>query len=103
MIVHVAVGAGISLLNPEDTRRFKVRISCQPAELQQAHAMLATIGRVEHADAAWIDVDALKYRLHSAPDPQWLADVDAMVEAARPYGWVSEDRCSIRAHIELAQ
>jgi hypothetical protein len=103
MIVHVAVASGISLLNAEDTRRFKVRIACQPEQLPKGHEMLATIGRVEDANTAWIDVDALKYRLLAAPNPQWLSEIDAMVEAARPYGWISEDSRSVRAHIEIAE
>jgi hypothetical protein len=63
----------------------------------------AGLGRFRDADTAFLDAAALRAAAEPrATAPDWSAQWDAMVAAARSKGWVSEDGASLQVHVESA-
>ena len=62
----------------------------------------ATAGKVELSDAetAWISEQALRQWPGVEHDCGWQQDFTAMIEKARPHGWIDDGRKAIKAHIE---
>jgi hypothetical protein len=52
------------------------------------------------ADTAWISQDALRLRPEVAADAAWQQSFAAMIEKARPHGWVDDARKAIKAHVD---
>lgn len=48
---------------------------------------------------AWLSITVLK-RAAATGDDGWAGRFDQMIDAVRPYGWVSEDGRHVRAHLE---
>lgn len=96
MIVECGAASGPRLVEPDDLRRFKVR-------LVSAQAGLADLAGIEISGGdALVPIDLVP-RLPGAPvDDEWLAGFRAMVEGAAAHGWVDAERHAIRAHVEQA-
>jgi hypothetical protein len=63
----------------------------------------AGLGRFQDAETAFLDAAALRAAAEPrATAPDWSAQWDAMVAAARSKGWVSEDGASLQVHVESA-
>jgi hypothetical protein len=62
----------------------------------------ATAGKAELPDpeTAWIFQDALRHWPGMEQDAAWQQNFSAMIEKARPHGWIDEARKAIKAHIE---
>ncbi len=56
--------------------------------------------RASDAAAVWIPIKHLK-EMPKVSSPEWQASFDTMIEKAQPFGWVSSDGLSVRAHIKL--
>jgi hypothetical protein len=53
--------------------------------------------------AAWVDASAVPKLMPDAPTAEWRASFDAMLRAARKFGWIDEATGRVRAHIERAE
>ena len=96
MIVECGGGMGPRLIEPNDLKRFKVRLIVG----QAGPACLAGI-EIGGGDAL-VPIDLVP-RLPGAPtDNAWLAGFRAMVDGAAAHGWVDAERQAIRAHVEHA-
>jgi hypothetical protein len=63
----------------------------------------AGLGRFQDAETAFLDAAALRAAAEPrATAPDWSAQWDAMVAAARSKGWVSADGASLQVHVESA-
>jgi len=64
----------------------------------------ATAGKAELPDpeTAWIFQDALRHWPGVKQDAAWQQNFSAMIENARPHGWIDDARKAIKAHIEWA-
>ena len=64
----------------------------------------AVAGKAElpDADTAWIFEDALRRWPDVAHDAAWQQSFSAMMEKARPHGWIDDARQAIKAHVEWA-
>ena len=62
----------------------------------------ATAGKAELSDpeTAWIFQDALRRWPGVEHDAAWQQNFSAMIEKARPHGWIDDNRKAIKAHIE---
>jgi len=49
-------------------------------------------------NAIWVAIDALQAM--GPASEEWNSGFLAMIAAARPYGWVSDDGKSVRTHVE---
>jgi hypothetical protein len=84
----------------ENFRAFKLVVEGGRERLDAARK--ATAGKAELADAetAWISEDALRQWPGVEHDAAWQQNFSAMIEKARPHGWIDDERKAIKAHIE---
>lgn len=91
---------GLQLEDRENFRAFKLVIEGEQSQLDAIRSALA--GKAELADAgtAWIFEDALRRWPGVEHDAAWQQSFSAMIEKARPHGWIDDRRKAIRAHVE---
>ena len=91
---------GLTFEDRDNFRAFKLVIQGDRAELDAVRR--ATAGRAELPDAetAWILEDALQRWPGVEHDTAWQEKFSAMIEKARPHGWIDDNRKAIKAHIE---
>lgn len=94
MIVQYSAKSGFQLLEPSDTRRFKV-------VLRGSEVHMAVAEGVEiDGDSALVPIELVP-KLPGAPaDDGWLNEFREMVEKAAGIGWIDQARGAIRAHVE---
>jgi len=93
-------GSGLQLEDRDNFRAFKLVIEEGQAQLDAIRNTLT--GKAELADAstAWIFEDALRRWPGVEHDTAWQQGFSAMIEKARPHGWIDDERKAIKAHIE---
>jgi hypothetical protein len=74
-----------------------------PKRLDQARRALANAAEIEDETHAWIYEQALRQRPEVAGDSTWQSNLGAMIEKAKPHGWIDEQRKAIKAHIEWTE
>ena len=100
MFLKFSSTGGLQLEDRENFRAFKLVIEGEQSQLDAIRSALA--GKAELADAgtAWIFEDALRRWPGSEHDAAWQQNFSAMIEKARPHGWIDDQRKAIRAHVE---
>ena len=71
-----------------------------PDRLDQARRALANTAELPDQTHAWIFEQALRQRPEVAQDAAWQQNLGAMIEKAKPHGWIDEQKKAIKAHIE---
>ena len=66
----------------------------------QVKRALANIAEIEDQTHAWIFEQGLRQRPEVAGDATWQGNLGAMMEKAKPHGWIDEQKKAIKAHIE---
>jgi hypothetical protein len=84
----------------DNFRAFKLMVEGGPDRLDAVRK--ATAGKAELPDpeTAWIFQDALRHWPGLKDDAAWQQNFAAMIEKARPHGWIDDARKAIKAHIE---
>jgi hypothetical protein len=100
MFVKVAADGHISLEDRDNFRAFKVTVEGSPAKLDEVRRALSGIAEVPDQAVAWISEAALRHWPEVVQDAAWQQNLGAMIEKARPHGWVDDARKAIRAHVE---
>lgn len=100
MFVKLSRDRRISLEDRDNFRAFKLVIEDDASALASAQAALKDIAELEGPAVAWISQDALRKRPEVVSDSTWAQGFDAMIEKARPHGWIDDTRRAIKAHIE---
>jgi hypothetical protein len=91
-------GAGtVSLEDRENFRMFKLVIDGGPERLDAARVALAGLAEVPGAEHAWFSEAGLRAFVD---DAAWQEKFSALIEKARPHGWVHPETGDIRGHIE---
>ena len=103
MFVKVAADGRVSLEEKDDFRAFKLLVEGGPARLDQVRRALNGTAEVQDQDRAWIFEQALRKRPEVANDATWQSNLGAMIEKAKPHGWVDDAKKAIRAHIEWTE
>ena len=92
----------IEIGDPLNFRKFSLKVA-YPASAAEPVADackgLATLAEDNHA---WVDAQRLLDWPGLRDDPQWGDGLRAMIEKARPYGWIAENPLRIKAHIDWA-
>jgi hypothetical protein len=107
VIVEVVTGADerpeARVVDIDDLSRLHLALG-QVTDEEAAEVLeRAGLGRFRDADTAFLDAAALRAAAEPrATAPDWPAQWDAMVAAARSKGWVSEDGASLQVHVESA-
>ncbi len=98
MIVDVRNDGSVALLEPEDTRSFKLIARRGMTEHDIIHA-LKGVADVE-LDHAWVRQVWLQETSPLAASSEWQTAFATMVNYARSKGWLRPADEAIRAHIE---
>ncbi len=100
MFLKFSSGSGLQLEDRDNFRAFKLVIEGEQAQLDAVRNALT--GKAELADAgtAWIFEGTLRRWPGVEDDAVWQQNFSAMIEKARPHGWVDDQRKAVKAHVE---
>jgi hypothetical protein len=84
-------------------RAFKLVVEGNRTELDTLRLGVAGKAELPDADTAWIFQEALRRWPGVEDDAAWQENFSAMIEKARPHGWIDEERAAIKAHVEWVQ
>lgn len=92
---------GVTTLEDRDNfRAFKLTVAGGSDKLDAVRQTLAGKAELPDTDTAWIFEAALRQWPGIAQDAAWQQNFSAMIEKARPHGWIDDARKAIKAHIE---
>lgn len=100
MFVKLTVDRRVLLEDRDNFRAFKLVVEGCREDIEAARRALAGAVELADADTAWVSQDALRGRPEVAGDAAWQASFAAMIEKARPHGWIDDARKAIKAHVE---
>jgi hypothetical protein len=94
MIVDYTPGAGLSLVEPDDFKGFKLRAA--GSEMRPA---IPGVSFVDDGNVL-IGIDTVRVLPGAPATPEWRAGFQSMIDYAARKGWIDEATNSIRAHVE---
>jgi hypothetical protein len=100
MFLKVSAAGDVVLEDRDNFRAFKLVVVGDRAALDGIRRAVAGKAELPDADIAWIYEDALRRWPDVAHDAAWQQSFSAMIEKARPHGWIDDARKAIKAHIE---
>ena len=100
MFVKVTADRRVVLEDRDNFRAFKLVVEGSREDLDAVRTALAGTAELADADTAWISEAALRHRPEVAQDAAWQQSLGAMIEKARPHGWIDDVRAAIKAHVE---
>ena len=100
MIIRIAENKTVLLDEPENFKAFKVAVAAPATEFAAVSDANPQVVRFDDPATAWVSVAALRNWEGLRDAPAWQEGLTAMIEKARPYGWIAEDGQSIKAHVE---
>jgi len=102
MIIAVHASNDVTLDEPQNFRGFKVVVKIPDATLEEAQRALAGIAKLPDRETAWVSAQALRQWRGVKDDAEWQKGFAAMIEKAKPHGWIDEANDAIKAHVEWA-
>ena len=102
MFLKFSRSGGLQLEDRDNFRAFKLVIEGEQSQLDAVRNAVAGKAEIADAKTAWIFEDALRRWPGVEHDAAWQQNLSAMIEKARPHGWIDEQRKAIRAHVEWA-
>jgi hypothetical protein len=93
----------LELAEHDNFRAFKLVVVGRRDELDAVRRALAGTAELVDADSAWVLEAALRRRPEVANDAAWQQALTAMIEKAKPHGWIDAERQAIKAHIEWVE
>src|SRR5687767_12509107 len=100
MFVRLTADRGVLLEDRDNFRAFKLVIEGRRDDLAAIQLALGDTAELVDPDTAWVSQDALRLRPEVATDTAWQQSFVAMIEKARPHGWIDDARKAIKAHVE---
>jgi hypothetical protein len=100
MFVKVTADRGVVLEDRDNFRAFKLVIEGRAEDLESIRNALRGTAELADADTAWVSEAALRRWPDVAQDPAWQRSFGAMIDKARPHGWIDDARKAIKAHVE---
>jgi hypothetical protein len=100
MFIRVAKGGAVTFEERDNFRAFKIVAEMSRDHLEDVRKALANIADVPDHETAWVFADALRNWPGVKDDPAWQESFSAMIQKARPHGWIDDARNAIKAHIE---
>jgi flavin reductase len=102
MFFRVANGR-TDLVEQDNFRAFKVVVEGTVTDFGKARQSLAPVGNLTDTSTAWISQNALREWPDLKNDTDWQRGLSAMIEKARPHGWIDPATGAIKAHVEWTQ
>jgi hypothetical protein len=100
MFVKLAADGSVSLEDRDNFRAFKLVVTGNASKLDEVRKALNGVADIPDEKTAWISQAALRNWSDVARDQAWQQNLSAMIEKAKPHGWIDEQRQAIKAHIE---
>jgi hypothetical protein len=100
MFLKLTAAGELQFEDRQNFRAFKLVVEGDRARLEAVRRAVAGKAELPDADTAWIFEDALRRWPDMEPDAAWQQNLSAMIEKARPRGWIDDARKAIKAHIE---
>jgi hypothetical protein len=100
VFLKISAGGDLQLGDRHNFRAFKLVVEDDRARLDNVRRAVAGKAELPDADTAWIFEDALRHWPGLENDAAWQQNFSAMIEKARPHGWIDEARKAIKAHVE---
>ena len=100
MFLKVSAGCELAFEDRNNFRAFKLVVDGDRGKLDDVRRAVAAKAELPDADTAWIFEAALRAWPGNAQDAEWQSNFSAMIEKARPHGWIDDARKAIKAHIE---
>lgn len=107
MIVEVVGGAEerpeVRVVDVDDLSRLHLALGEVTDDEADAALRDAGLGRLRDEQTGLLDTAALRAAAGDlAASQDWVDQFDAMVEAARERGWVTDDGATLQVHVESA-
>ena len=102
MFVKLTTDRRVVLEDRDNFRAFKLVVEGRREDLAAVQSALAGTAELPDADTAWISQAALRARPEVTGDAAWQQSLGAMIEKARPHGWIDDISGAIKAHVEWA-
>lgn len=100
MFLKLSSTGELQLEDRENFRAFKLVVEAGRDRLDHVRRALAGKAELPDADTAWIFEAALRHWAGVENDAAWQQNLSAMIEKARPHGWIDDARKAIKAHVE---
>jgi hypothetical protein len=103
VFLKLTASGELSFEDRNNFRAFKLVVEGGPNRLDAVREAASGKAELPDAETAWIFQDALRHWPGVAHDAAWQQNFSAMIEKARPHGWIDEARKAIKAHIEWVE
>jgi hypothetical protein len=100
MFLKLTAAGELQFEDRQNFRAFKLVVEGDRSRIEAVRSALAGKAELADAETAWISQAALRRWPGVEQDAAWQQNFSAMIEKARPHGWVDEQRNAIKAHIE---
>ena len=100
MFLKFSASGGLQFEDRNNFRAFKLVVDAARDRLDAVRSAVAGTAELPDGETAWILEDALRRWPDVEHDAAWQQAFTAMIEKARPHGWVDDARRAIKAHIE---
>jgi hypothetical protein len=103
MFLKLTADGALQFEDRQNFRAFKLVVESDRSRLDAVRNALAGKADLPDAETAWIDQATLRQWPGVAQDESWQQSFAAMIEKARPHGWIDDQRNAIKAHIEWVE
>jgi carbonic anhydrase len=100
MFLKVLAATAVELEDADNFRSFKVVVAMPNADLDTVRRALADVALLPERHTAWVYERGLRAWPGLSNDVAWQSRLTAMIEKARPHGWIDEANKTIKAHVE---
>jgi hypothetical protein len=103
MFLKVSAGGEVTFEDRDNFRAFKLVAEGEPGRLDEVRGAVGGKAELPDAQTAWVFEDALRAWSGVAGNADWQGKLSAMIEKARPHGWIDDARKAIKAHVEWVE
>ncbi len=103
MFLKLNAAGQLHLEDRDNFRAFKLVVGSDRSRLDEVRRALTGKADLPDAETAWIFEQTLRRWPDVENDAAWQQNFSAMIEKARPYGWIDDARKAIKAHVEWVE
>ena len=100
MFLKLTAAGELQFEDRQNFRAFKLVVEGDRSRLDTVRRAVAGKAELADAETAWISQAALRQWPGVEQDAGWQQNFSAMIDKARPHGWIDDQRNMIKAHIE---
>jgi len=100
MFIKIAANGVLLLEDRDNFRAFKLVVEGPREDIERTRLALTGTAELADADTAWVFEQSLRRWPDVVEDAAWQQALTAMIEKAKPFGWIDEQRKAIKAHVE---